>query len=166
MINKKDSDYQMHGNLKVNELVVENMKGGTDMNMNKLLDLIQSPSNINWMNVTVEGDAKIPIGSISLFDDLISFGICKTCGSQTILEKVTVLGEASVENIIKNDSILLAETEPVDMLALVKDSLKRRSVTPQIVIGSKSFANPLYMRNMVVSNKFFVLLSLINFSYF
>ena len=141
---------RMVSNLQINELVVGSLRSKEGLDINGVLELVQNPRMTFLGNMTVLGDAKVPIGSTTVLDDLVNFGVCKNCARQNILEEVVFLENSTLEVIKKSDNILLVEKEPLDLLNLVADSLKRRSASPQVISGGKSFANPLYFKDFIV----------------
>lgn len=155
-IDKTRLHLPLKGNFRIGELLADNLDSmSSSFEFTNILRSIQYPKRVNWTTITANVvDASLH--SSSNLERLISNAVYKKGAPQIITGKVQLNdGKVFIKKLVKNDGIIIASLNGVNLLELFSDSVKNDSINIQTVSGINQFLAPIYVGELKMEPKAF-----------
>ncbi|CAO1435514.1 unnamed protein product [Diamesa serratosioi] len=153
-IDKHKTDPGLQLNLDIEELSTQKITAGSySFDVAQLLEGIEYPKRKHWNSINVY-DVEQHFGTVTLLDNLMTFGVQKNGDEQIIFGNIIVVSDkVNMDKIIVSGNTLIAKGIPVHLYRLTDDSLKKHSFNAhQKINGIKIFTNPLYGKVLEVAD--------------
>lgn len=153
-IDKHKTDFGLHLNLDVEELSTQKISAESfSFDVAQLLEEIEYPKRKHWNKINIY-DVEQHFGAVTILDSLMSFGVQKNGDDQLVIANVIISSsEVNMEKIVVAGNTVIAKGRPVDLYRLTDDSLKKHPFNAhQRLSGMKIFSNPLYGKNLEVTD--------------